>query len=438
MISRQSRDEQRSSHRSRKKAASTGISGLYSEDKDAAEKEPIACSPSGLLGIHLKTCKKIAKNLLYPNPRKSGVFVSIKVGETTKYSKVARIPDAKNQDVIVFDDLKHFPIELHRERDHAQNKVCIRAFTWDGTQPEPSTVGTATLHLFDIVKQMFMSEDVQLQWKHHVSGELELEICFVYGTYGYGQSHQLEQYDQEVKEILNHSMFCRLAPPEQRVSKHGHCELLSSLPIGPPSFIPFETTVDIGNGRDLTKGSCHSVLEQEYPEATTVLAAIKGRRRLHKLKKQLSKLHSGKERTNFLHDLVDEPKVNDPKNKYWAAAESSFDATEVVREEMADFLRSAPGLASRRRAERQASQGSESSQFSFKTFFSTPASSRRTTMEDVEEDSSEEDGEGSVLFTLLRRAWDFTVGRFFQERGSRRVQPAMELHDVPVVKVADE
>ncbi|XP_035657348.1 C2 calcium-dependent domain-containing protein 6-like [Branchiostoma floridae] len=263
-------------------------------------------------------------------------------------------PDAKNQDLVVFDDLKHFPIELHRERDHAQNKVCIRAFTWDGTQPEPSTVGNATLHLFDIVKQMFMSEDVQLQWKHHVVGELDLEICFVYGIFGFGQSHQLEQYDQEVKEILNHSMFCRLPPPEQRVSKHGHCELLSSLPIGPPSFIPFETTVDIGNGRDLPKGSCHSLLEQEYPEPTSVLAAIKGRRRLHKLKKKLLKLPSGKERTNFLHDLVDEPKVHDQKSKYWTPAETTFDAAEViVREDMADFLQSAPGIAGRRRVERQ-------------------------------------------------------------------------------------
>eukprot|EP00058_Branchiostoma_floridae_P022168 XP_002607658.1 hypothetical protein BRAFLDRAFT_84653 [Branchiostoma floridae] len=298
-------------------------------------------------------------------------------------------PDAKNQDLVVFDDLKHFPIELHRERDHAQNKVCIRAFTWDGTQPEPSTVGNATLHLFDIVK---------------VVGELDLEICFVYGIFGFGQSHQLEQYDQEVKEILNHSMFCRLPPPEQRVSKHGHCELLSSLPIGPPSFIPFETTVDIGNGRDLPKGSCHSLLEQEYPEPTSVLAAIKGRRRLHKLKKKLLKLPSGKERTNFLHDLVDEPKVHDQKSKYWTPAETTFDAAEViVREDMADFLQSAP---------------------------------------DAEHDSTEDEGgEGSVLLALLRRAWDATVGRFlslFQERESRRVQPAMELQDVPTVRVAGD
>ncbi|XP_019630025.1 PREDICTED: amyotrophic lateral sclerosis 2 chromosomal region candidate gene 11 protein-like [Branchiostoma belcheri] len=291
------------------------------------------------------------------------------------------MPDGKNQDVIVFDDLKHFPIELHRERDHAQNKLCIRAFSWDGSQPEPTAVGTATLHLFDIVK---------------VVGELEVEICFVYGIFGYGQSHQLEQYDQEVKEILNHSMFCRLSPPEQRISKHGHCELLSSLPIGPPSFIPFPTTVDIGNGRDLPKGSCHSLIEQEYPEPTTALAAIKGRRRLAKLTKQLSKLPSGKERTKFLHDLIDEPKMDDPKNKSWA--EESFEAaTEVM--DMADFLRSAPGQS---------------------------------------HDKGSEEGEGSVLFSLLRRAWSYTVGRLLRDRESRRVQPAMELQDVPVVTVPDD
>ncbi|XP_078661483.1 cation channel sperm-associated targeting subunit tau-like [Branchiostoma floridae x Branchiostoma belcheri] len=340
------------------------------------------------------------------------------------------MPDGKNQDVIVFDDLKHFPIELHRERDHAQNKLCIRAFSWDGSQPEPTAVGTATLHLFDIVKKMLMSEDVHLLWKHQVVGELEVEICFVYGIFGYGQSHQLEQYDQEVKEILNHSMFCRLSPPEQRISKHGHSELLSSLPIGPPSFIPFPTTVDIGNGRDLPKGSCHSLIEQEYPEPTTALAAIKGRRRLAKLTKQLSKLPSGKERTKFLHDLIDEPKMDDPKNKSWA--EESFEAaTEVM--DMADFLRSAPGIAGRRRVGRE-SQGSESSQFSFKTFFSSTSSSRRTTMEDEES----EEGEGSVLFALLRRAWSYTVGRLLRDRESRRVQPAMELQDVPVVTVPDD
>ena len=67
----------------------------------------------------------------------------------------------------------------------------------------------ASLHLFDLIKGMYGYKSVNIMVADKRVADLELEYVFRYGTFGYGYSHELEQNNLTVAQIMNESMFFR-------------------------------------------------------------------------------------------------------------------------------------------------------------------------------------------------------------------------------------
>lgn len=64
-----------------------------------------------------------------------------------------------------------------------------------------------TLHLFDLIKEMYGYKTVSLTAKDKEIADLQFEYIFRYGVFGYGYSHELEQNDILVSNTMKESMF---------------------------------------------------------------------------------------------------------------------------------------------------------------------------------------------------------------------------------------
>lgn len=63
---------------------------------------------------------------------------------------------------------------------------------------------------------MFIVETLEFAKNAHVIGEVEMEMAFSYGCFGYGYSSQLKSKNHTPSEQLSHSLFFRAEAPADR------------------------------------------------------------------------------------------------------------------------------------------------------------------------------------------------------------------------------
>ncbi|XP_031575215.1 C2 calcium-dependent domain-containing protein 6-like [Actinia tenebrosa] len=198
-----------------------------------------ASVPTGLLAIRVFGCSNLYldKQII---PDHYGLYVNISVGVS---SKITSVKSCYKKGKVIWDEIKNFSIPVSNKISSGLNNVCIAVIGFDKQQVRPKyrVLGKIDFHLHKMVKKLWSIDTFELQnKKKRYAGDISIEFAFVYGTFGYGLSSQIENIHSP-KEMVNQSAFPRLEPPDTTLNVLG----VSCIPrkVTHPKFIPFATKV---------------------------------------------------------------------------------------------------------------------------------------------------------------------------------------------------
>ncbi|XP_068718844.1 cation channel sperm-associated targeting subunit tau-like isoform X2 [Montipora capricornis] len=167
-----------------------------------------ATLPTGVFAVHVFGAQNLYLDANFP-PEHFGIYVQITVGSITKCSSL-QSPVKKG--CIVWDDVKNFPATIYPKATNPFNKVVIAVIGYDKLQPIPKhkLLGKTEFHLHKLAKKQWSMETFELHnRKKQYAGDIQLELAFAYGSYGYGLCDQLESH-QPPRYYLKQSAFPHL------------------------------------------------------------------------------------------------------------------------------------------------------------------------------------------------------------------------------------
>lgn len=148
-----------------------------------------ATLPTGVFAVHVFGAQNLYLDANFP-PEHFGIYVQITVGSITKCSSL-QSPVKKG--CIVWDDVKNFPAIIYPKATNPFNKVIIAVIGYDKLQPIPKhkLLGKTEFHLHKLAKKQWSMETFELHnRKKQYAGDIQLELAFAYGSYGYGLCDQ--------------------------------------------------------------------------------------------------------------------------------------------------------------------------------------------------------------------------------------------------------
>ncbi|XP_076799823.1 uncharacterized protein LOC143444914 isoform X2 [Clavelina lepadiformis] len=323
------------------KAAAAAKLILQELDPAAKRKRQEFCSsyPQGILSVHAKSLSNFSKTFFVTSTfagyseirlllrisvqgivkcsktvslRRDGFAVKTKLtmgksGRST-FSDAANSSNA-NRDTststnaeIALDELKIFSIELSQKPDDPRNLIkfeLIEVENQSSGMKRGANVGQATIHLYDLLKEMYGNKLIPMMVKDKKIADVDLEYVFRYGALGYGYSHQLKQSDQSISHTLKESMFFNVPPTLERKNDDG---FLLPCDISKPEFIPFKKDSEESTDASAKKNSLTSM----YTKISTgnVIDLIENRKRLRRMSEDYFELSTRHDRTRFLESLV--------------------------------------------------------------------------------------------------------------------------------------
>nr|KAJ3419775.1 Hyaluronan and proteoglycan link protein 1 [Polyrhizophydium stewartii] len=175
-----------------------------------------------------------------------------------------------NTPKIVWDQIKHFParvrvkespspakhlfsyygshLQVVRNRMHPFNHVKVQLLGFDSHGRERE-VGAVAFHLHEIIKASPISGMYDVWGKHFEVGQMELELTFSYGMFGYGSSVQLQDEDILPEEAIQYSLMPRINPAQDLCEPEEPVLAVQAVPH--PGFIPFRNKVHLSYGKDI-------------------------------------------------------------------------------------------------------------------------------------------------------------------------------------------
>ncbi|KAK2562675.1 hypothetical protein P5673_014380 [Acropora cervicornis] len=250
---------------------------LLDQDPALAEKANL---PTGVFAVHVFGAQNLYFDATFPLEH-SGMYVQIKVGSTTKCTSL-QSPSKKG--CIVWDDIKNFPATISPNVTHPFNKVAMAVIGYDKLLPIPKhkLLGKVEFHLHKLAKKQWSMETFQLKNRKKQAkkgnceeelpkkpvgrlsavcqltngqqlavsrptvgrqyvGDLQMELAFAYGSFGYGLCDQLESY-QPPRYFLCQSAFPHL---ELSCTSSGSSSGVVFAPkrVSHPNFITFKKKV---------------------------------------------------------------------------------------------------------------------------------------------------------------------------------------------------
>nr|XP_009859921.2 C2 calcium-dependent domain-containing protein 6-like [Ciona intestinalis] len=306
--------------------------------------------PQGVIGIHAKTLRNFSKTFFFTSTfagcTEIRLFLRITVQGAVKCSKIVEIRrDATNTKSnklvmnrqsklwsrrsvvpgerigspgvtgprdslagghaeLTLDELKTFSLILCKKYDDPRNLIKLELIEVDshsaGLRRGNLNVGFATLHLHDIIKEMYTSKSVFMMVKDKRVAELDLEYVFRYGTLGYGYSHQLKHDTSSLSHIMSESMFFKVLPPPERRDDEG---FLEPLDLPQPEFIPFKKEEGDDEREKKEIPSSSSLLYMKV-DTSNVTRLIQTRKRLSRMRNEYLELTTRHDRTRYLQSVV--------------------------------------------------------------------------------------------------------------------------------------
>lgn len=155
---------------------------LLDQDPALAEKANL---PTGVFAVHVFGAQNLYFDATFPLEH-SAMYVQINVGSTTKCTSL-QSPSKKG--CIVWDDIKNFPATISPNVTHPFNKVVMAVIGYDKLLPIPKHkfLGKVEFHLHKLAKKQWSMETFHLKnRKKQYVGDLQMELAFAYGSFGYG------------------------------------------------------------------------------------------------------------------------------------------------------------------------------------------------------------------------------------------------------------
>eukprot|EP00842_Homolaphlyctis_polyrhiza_P002069 jgi/Hompol1/2863/HPOL_003041-RA len=107
-------------------------------------------------------------------------------------------------------------------------------------------VGSVAFHLHEIIKASPVSGNYDIWGKHFEIGQIEIEITFSYGLFGYGSSPQLKDIEIKPEEAIQYSLMPRINPPPEN-----NDPVLIVQAVPHPPFVPFSRKIHLSYGKDI-------------------------------------------------------------------------------------------------------------------------------------------------------------------------------------------
>ncbi|TPX74013.1 hypothetical protein CcCBS67573_g04720 [Chytriomyces confervae] len=175
-----------------------------------------------------------------------GSHCTVTIRNLVKRTQVAQ----NNMGILKYDQTKHFPIQITRNRRHPYNMLKIELLSYS---PNSTThivnVGSVAFHLHDIIRANPIAGTFDL-WNDHMQvGDIDLEFTFSYGTFGYGYSPQLKEEDETAEEIVTYSLFPRVTPRRELREQDDPVMVVCAVPH--PPFVNFKEKVHLSYGREI-------------------------------------------------------------------------------------------------------------------------------------------------------------------------------------------
>lgn len=208
--------------------------------------------PSGVVAIHIKT-----GDILRLDPEgeifssEGGtllVYVRMICVDYVKYTRVYEVKSTPT--TVIFDELKHFAINVATMKSDSFCFVRFALIAFEESKPTYHYMfATKEISLLQVMRCLNGTASIDLWKDEKLIAELHIEVCFSYGSFGYGYSSQFELPEHTAKKQLAWSMFCRLAPPPER-AEPGHglnsAEVLAVRSVNRPAAILFTRSATFG------------------------------------------------------------------------------------------------------------------------------------------------------------------------------------------------
>lgn len=135
------------------------------------------------------------------------------------YSRKSKVLLNENG-VLTWNEIHHFPVTIITEIMHPFNAIKISLVGFSAQRPDVTAiVGQVSFHIHDIIKAAPISGTYFLWNNNSQIGNLDVEITYSYGRFGYGYSYQLKEEDANPSEKVNYSLFPRINPPYSECEK---------------------------------------------------------------------------------------------------------------------------------------------------------------------------------------------------------------------------
>ncbi|KAL6490366.1 hypothetical protein MHYP_G00007110 [Metynnis hypsauchen] len=173
-------------------------------------------APTGVLTIHIRSCRDFRKNTHVQEDTQC--MVKITVGRTVKCSRLQ--PFKEN---LIFNEAKHFSIQIQKEEAlgvQLSSSVKVDLISFDGDSPVPKLMGSTTISLKEVLYKSSVDQQTDLRLGSKKVCKLDTGLTFTYGSFGYGYSHQMKHPGRKMDKLVEESLFLRCPPPEDRRDPH--------------------------------------------------------------------------------------------------------------------------------------------------------------------------------------------------------------------------
>eukprot|EP01135_Chromosphaera_perkinsii_P011623 Nk52_evm6s2462 gene=Nk52_evmTU6s2462 len=248
---------------------------------------------NGVLVVNIKCCNNLKYNTKF-HSRDVNIYLRISTRGMFKRTKVS----SANGGNPVWNDIKHFPLALLSNPKHPFNLIRFEVVGFCSKNiSDHKVIGSVAFHAHDIVKSSPAIDNFDLFDQHEAVGTVDLELAFAYGVFGYGYSDQLKEEGRAPEELLTHSLFPRIMPSPER--RDVTSNLLLPMTVAHPSFIPFNSKVKIGYGKDFARMVQKLQEDTFYPEEM-----MRSMTKFRSLKDHLNGLTDRMDRLNFLRNEI--------------------------------------------------------------------------------------------------------------------------------------
>ncbi|KAI8804972.1 hypothetical protein BJ742DRAFT_822187 [Cladochytrium replicatum] len=219
-------------------------------------------------------------------------FCVMTIRNFIKRTRVVRIV----RGAMVWDQTKHFPVTIVRNRRHPYNLLRIRVMGFDGSKPERQLeMGSIAFHLHDLIQASPIAGTYDL-WNDHLRvGDIDIELTFNYGMFGYGYSFQLREDDTSPQDLTQYSLLPRIMPRKEIAEANEPVLAVRATPH--PVVVPIRQKAYLSYGREI-KPLLNDLEETQYQPSLLM-------KEMNNLSGQREKYYSNSDRIGrlmFLHN----------------------------------------------------------------------------------------------------------------------------------------